>query len=85
MAAERLPHLVVHGRAGCHLCEDMWQALLDFQQGEAFTLEWQDVDGAPDLARRFGERVPVLTAEGRELCHYFLDAAGLDAFLAEFR
>ena len=37
-----------------------------------------DVDADPALARRYGERVPVLTdAAGAELCHGRLDPAVL--------
>jgi thioredoxin reductase (NADPH) len=33
-----------------------------------------DVDADAALARRYGDRVPVLLAGGTELCRYFLDA-----------
>ena len=40
--------------------------------------EHVDVDSDPALAKRYGERVPVLTdAQGRELCHGRLDPAVL--------
>lgn len=49
-----------------------------------------DVDSDPVLEGRFGERVPVLLAgtpqtpseAARELCHYFLDAPAVQAWLA---
>ena len=57
------------GRAYCHLCEEMAQALrslgVDFEE--------IDVDSDARLDESYGEQVPVLTdAEGRELCRHRL-------------
>jgi thioredoxin reductase (NADPH) len=41
-----------------------------------------DVDADPALEALWGERVPVLLAAGRELCHYRIDRAALAAYLA---
>jgi hypothetical protein len=41
-----------------------------------------DVDADPALEARWGAQVPVLLAEGREVCHYRLDTGALDAILA---
>ncbi len=79
------PLLTVYGREDCHLCRDMVDALEDFQAGLAFELQWVDVDADPGLARRYGPLVPVLMAGEREICHYFLDAAALNAYFTEIR
>lgn len=50
-----------------------------------FSVEEVDVDGALALHERFGEHVPVLVAEGRELCRHFLDAAIVRDYLRDFR
>ena len=60
----------MYGRAYCHLCEEMAQALrslgVDFEE--------IDVDSDPRLDERFGENVPVLTgADGVEICRHRLD------------
>lgn len=70
--------LVLYGRAYCHLCEDMAVALRAL--GVAFTEV--DVDSDPALEARWGELVPALVgADGREICHYHLDAAALQRVL----
>ena len=51
----------------------------------AFEVEVVDVDSNPLLARRYGERVPLLAHGETELCHYRLDAAKVRAYLAEIR
>ena len=68
-------------------------AALEALRGECaigFTLQVLDVDADPVLEARYDELVPVLVAEegetgGRELCHYFLDAPAVLAYLNYFR
>jgi hypothetical protein len=67
-------------RAYCHLCDDMRMALAEHVPDVA-VLEI-DVDADPALEARWGAQVPVLLAEGREVCHYRLDTGALDAILA---
>jgi hypothetical protein len=38
------------------------------------------VDGDQELEQRYGQKVPVLMANGEEICHYFLDPQALDSF-----
>lgn len=47
--------------------------------GAAF--EVRDVDADPAARQRFGERVPVLTADGSEVCAVHLDARSVRALL----
>jgi len=78
---------VLYGRVYCHLCDDMEQALVrllkEIGSGREFEIEVVDVDTDPVLERQFDERVPVLFADGQELCHHFLDPASVRAYLSE--
>jgi thioredoxin reductase (NADPH) len=73
----------------CHLCHDLLaalEALRDEQDAVHFDIEVLDVDADPMLEEKYDELVPVLVdAEGRELCHYFLDAPKVREYLAAFR
>jgi hypothetical protein len=69
--------LTVYSRYGCHLCTDMLQALTRLQPVLDFEVTVVDVDDDPQLAARYGDRVPVLLAGDRELCCHFLDEGGL--------
>lgn len=69
--------LTVYIRTYCHLCADMLQALAPWQARYGFELDVRDVDSEPEWEARFGEKVPVLCAPEREICHYFLDEAAL--------
>ncbi len=84
-ATPRLPLLTVYGRSYCHLCDDMIAALRALQGRFSFVLEVVDVDSDAGLEARFGEKVPVLMHEARELCHYFLDEPAVTAALSNLR
>ncbi|HEX5394314.1 MAG TPA: glutaredoxin family protein [Rhodocyclaceae bacterium] len=79
------PLLVLYSRTYCHLCEDMLNALEPLKQHYVFDIQVEDVDADPALEALYDERVPVLVAEGRELCHYFLDEAAIRAFFESAR
>ena len=79
------PRLRLYSRDYCHLCHDMLAALevLRGEPGVAFfDIDVVDVDADPALVAEYDELVPVLVdGEGRELCHYFLDAAKVREYL----
>jgi hypothetical protein len=57
--------VVVYSRAGCHLCDEAWQLLEQFQKRYRFGLEKRDVDSEPELKTRHGDFVPVVTVNGK--------------------
>lgn len=79
------PILTLYGRQDCHLCDEMIAALQQLLDSYDFSLEIVHIDFDPKLEKLFGLKVPVLMARERELGHYFLDPAVLDAYFAEFR
>jgi len=54
--------LLLYTRRGCHLCEAAEDMLV--AHARAGTVEIIDVDGESDLQSRYGDRVPVLVANG---------------------
>ena len=74
-------HLVLYGRAWCHLCEDMRVALEPLAAAAGARLDVVDVDSDPALQARYDELVPVLLCDGIQLCHYHLDEARVRATL----
>jgi len=74
MDTERCADWVLYVREGCHLCE---QFLLELSLDLGPAVEVVpvvDVDEDPDLAIRFGLRVPVLAAGSTVLCEGVYDA-----------
>jgi hypothetical protein len=74
---EHEPGLILYVREGCHLCEQFLMEL-SLEIGPAVErLVVIDVDDDPDLAIRYGLRVPVLTVNSDVLCEGVLDAERL--------
>ena len=69
--------LTVYERAGCHLCDDMVSTLSEWKTELQFEIERVDVDGSPELAARYGAKVPVLMHGSSEICRFFLDLDAL--------
>jgi hypothetical protein len=82
---ERAPRLTVYSRSWCHLCDDLLVGLRDLQARNDFELEVIDVETDPALEAAYGNRVPVVTAAGAELCHAHLDYAKVNEYLSNFR
>jgi thiol-disulfide isomerase/thioredoxin len=76
---------ILYGRAWCHLCEDMRAELEPIAQRFGVGIEWIDIDEDPALEARYNEWVPVLMLDGRELCHYRLDAGAVETALKAHR
>jgi len=57
-----MTNAVLYSRQGCHLCDEAGEVLA--RCGLSF--EKVDIDADPDLARRYGECVPVVVIDGRE-------------------
>ena len=75
------PALVLYVREGCHLCDDFLVALAQDLGAAAEGLAVRDVDTDPDLALRYGTRVPVLAAAGSVICEGRYDRARVLAAL----
>ena len=79
--------LTLLGRAYCHLCDEMLDAVRPLAARRGVTVTVIDIDTEPALEQAFGDRVPVLfagdPAGGAELCHFRLDRVRVEAALAE--
>ena len=56
--------LTLMSRPGCHLCEEMRREVDGLLAGEPHEWEVVDVDSEPELARRYGDSIPVLFVNG---------------------
>jgi hypothetical protein len=67
-------HWAVYSREGCHLCDELLADLARLlDPAEAARVAVIDITGDPDLERKYGQRVPVLLADGEFVCAYRLD------------
>ena len=60
-----MTRLTLLSRPGCHLCEEMRRQVDEILAGTERTWDEVNVDSDPDLARRYGESIPVLFVDGR--------------------
>lgn len=79
-------HVVLVRRKGCSLCEEthrQLEMLGDFAEGGSVSYEewWADED--PSLQRVYGERLPVLLIDGKEVASGRIEAAQLRALLRQ--
>ncbi|MBA3370302.1 MAG: glutaredoxin family protein [Thermoleophilaceae bacterium] len=58
--------VTLYGKPGCHLCEEGRAVLAAARARRDFALEEVDVSLEPRLARRYGERVPVVAIDGED-------------------
>ncbi len=65
-----MTRVTLYTRVGCHLCEEAERVLRREQAVAGFGLELVDVDRDPELARRYGVRVPVVAVDGEDLFEY---------------
>jgi glutaredoxin len=77
-----MARVVLYGKPGCHLCADARAEVLLVRRERDFDLEEVDVSLDPGLHRLYGERIPVVTVDGEELCEHFLDPDALRGRLA---
>ncbi len=74
----------VLGRRWCHLCEHMVEALQPIADEFGWKIEVLDVDQDEALESRWGLLIPVLLADGVELCHYRLDITAVRTHCRRF-
>ena len=60
-----MTRLSLLSRPGCHLCEEMRRQVEAILADVERQWEEVDVDSDPELARRYGETIPILFVNGR--------------------
>ena len=72
-------------RPGCHLCDEMEEVLDRVLPRHGLTFERVNVDGDPELRRRYGEVIPVLLRDGRVVAKIRLDPNRLERIVRRRR
>ena len=80
MADELNASLRVFSRPGCHLCEELVEALLPLVR-DRLAVEVVDVESRPDWEEKYGLRIPVVEFAGRFVCQYELDTEAIRRIL----
>jgi hypothetical protein len=69
--------VVFYTRQGCCLCDQALAVVQDARREADFALELVDIDGDDQLVARYGDKVPVVTVDGRMHAKYRVDRAAL--------
>ena len=72
--------LHVYSREGCHLCEDLIEALCPLIEGK-LELEVRDIDTNKDWHERWFMDIPVVEYDDRVVCMHFLDQDAITGIL----
>lgn len=76
--------ITVYTRADCHLCEEAIETIRSVESAvdHPVNLDLVDVDDHPDLAERYGDRVPYVLIDGTPAFKYTIDERELERRLA---
>jgi glutaredoxin len=58
--------IVLYTRAGCHLCDDAKEALVQVRERTGVDFVEVDISADAELTAEYGDRIPVVTLDGRE-------------------
>ena len=72
---------VVYSRPGCELCQTFMVELAELLGSRADRVRVVDVDENDEIARKYGERIPVLTIDDEFVCAYRLDRTRVERYL----
>lgn len=61
------PAVTIYSRKECHLCHVVYRIARRIQEDLSFYLEYVEMDSNPAWTERFGDRVPVVLIDGREI------------------
>jgi hypothetical protein len=69
--------VTLYSRPGCHLCEQAREEVLRARARVPFELVEIDIEGDPELHRRYLERIPVVAVDGDDRFDLFVDQDAL--------
>ena len=78
----RRPQVVLYTRPGCHLCDEVREAILGLRDVvPPFELGEVDIERDDGLLARYLERIPVVVVDGEVVCELELELDSLRAAL----
>ena len=64
--------IIIYSKPDCHLCERAKDVLDRCRQQVAFEIETVDISQNPELLARYGQDIPVILLDGREIARHFV-------------
>lgn len=72
---------VVYSKPHCSLCETFLAELAEIVGTQAAQVAIVDITSDPELERKYGTRIPVLTVDGDFVCAYRVDRERIRQYL----
>jgi hypothetical protein len=72
---------VVYSKPQCSLCETFLAELAEVVGAQAAHVAVVDITSDPELERKYGARIPVLTVDGDFVCAYRVDRERVERYL----
>ena len=80
-----MPTVTLYTRSACGLCNEVHEQLAALQREHQFELRAVDIDGNPELRKRYTNDVPVVMIDGREACRHRLNTEAFVRLLESAR
>jgi len=77
-----MTRVTLYGKAGCCLCDEAREVVAAVRETVPFDLDEVDVSLDPVLHGRYGERIPVVALDGRDVLELHVEAGALKRLLA---
>ena len=77
--------LVLLGKPGCHLCEQMHEVVVPVARELGLDLQARDITRVPELEALYRHDIPVLLLDGLEVARHRVTAEGVRARLRDIR
>lgn len=74
-------HIILYTKPGCHLCEIVEQLLHGLKREFEFEIERVDITSDPALVERYGDKIPVVVVDRRQVLAAPIRLADLRAAL----
>ena len=77
------PSVTLYGRPGCCLCDEARVVIQRVRARVPFELRERDIEADEELLRRYLERIPVITIDGREAFELFVDEPSFESAIRD--
>lgn len=64
--------IAIYSKPGCHLCDRAKDVIIRCRQQRDFALEVIDISQDPELLAKYGNDIPVVLLDGREIARHFV-------------
>lgn len=68
----RVKTIAIYSKPGCHLCDRAKDVIIRCRQQRDFALEVIDISQDPELLAKYGNDIPVVLLDGREIARHFV-------------